>query len=118
MGSVEEPRYVLQERVSGLYFANDTNGVGPAVPLIVFSSLFACDGEWLAREAPRHHVYLVLPDGPVERTHITEDGGVVNGSVLDARSEHFLTVLVPLNVGEGLPPEETRGKHASPCPGE
>ena len=52
----KETWYVLQQCESGSYCANDSDGVGPHVPLVSLSAIASSNREWLAGESRRDEV--------------------------------------------------------------
>ncbi len=115
--------YVFKECITGLDFFNDVECCWPHVSFIVRCVLFPCDGKWLAREACCNHIckssVCSSCTGLYELTHIVKDWCFCKKSVLDSLGNNFLAVTVPLNVPDGVPPEQiVRGEQPAACAGK
>jgi hypothetical protein len=79
-------------------FANNANGVGPAIATIVCSLPFAAIGEWLAREARRDFMNDSTPGTTVEGSGVVPNGRVIEEAIADSGFEHLNAVGIAFDV--------------------
>jgi hypothetical protein len=118
VGASKEVWYVLQEDVSGSYFANDPDGLGPEVSFVGVGFSCASGAEGLARETSTEYIHENTPWSSIECPNIVPDGRVVEMSVHDARSEDADTVGIVLDVTDDAVSEESAGEESTSGPGE
>lgn len=89
--------HVLQERESRSHLANDSDGVGPEVAVVVGSALPAGDAERLAGETGRDDIHNSTPRLTVEGSHVVPDGERRQRPVFLSSHEYFSAVRVDFN---------------------
>lgn len=100
----EESGDVLEKSESWAGLSNDSDGVWPAIPLIIGRELLPGDREWWAWEAGSDDIHSATIGSSVERSHIREDWGVVEEAIPDSGSEHSLAVFISFDISDRSPP--------------
>jgi len=103
-----KPWYVLQQRVPRSHFANDPDGFGPHIPLVVNSPLSPGNGERLAREARSDDIHDSTPRPPVEIANVRPDRERIEMAVFLPREQDSLPVGVMLDRADGSPSKQLR----------
>jgi hypothetical protein len=95
---------VLQECVSGSYFANDSDGIRPQISFIGIPFPLSSHREGLAGESPRDNIHSSTPLCTIECSDIIPDRSIFKQSVLDASDKNRLAVRVVFDIATGSIP--------------
>lgn len=109
---------VLQEREARSNTANDVEGFGPAIAVVVARESFSGNAERLARKAATHQVDLSSKLVRWKRPHIVPDWSVWQHAVADSLFEHALAIGLTLDVTGDFVTKHDRGEASAPSPGE
>lgn len=101
----EKPRDIFEEDHRRLDLSYNANGVRPHVLWVESSELLTGDAEAGTWETGSDDIHAATVGQSVERSHIGEDGGIVEASVSDSRSEDSLAVFVPFDIADRSPPQ-------------
>ena len=91
---------VLQENVSGCHLPNDSEGIGPEVPVIIGALAEAGAAMWLTREASTENIHDSTPGLAVKGLDVIPDWGIIEVAVCNSGLEDPLTKFVPLDIGD------------------
>ena len=87
--------------MGGSNFANDSERIGPEVPVVICPGPFPGHAVRLTGEARHQQIHASTPRSPVKTFDVVPDGSIVEQSVPLPLLDDFLTVFVPLDVADG-----------------
>jgi hypothetical protein len=118
----KESWHVLSEHEAGSNLPHHFGELRPKIAFVCASLSLSCNGEGLARKAPRNHVRKASVLSGVacsnELPDVPEDGGRINAAVCNPRLEDRLAVRVDFDIAHAPKSEEALRKDPSSGPSE
>jgi ribosomal protein L27 len=111
--------HVFKQNGCRLYAANNVGGCGPHVAFVGIRELLSSDAEGLAGKACANHVcnssVLLSCTGLCELTHVSKDRGAGQEAVCDALGNDALAVVVPFDIADVSPTEQSGAEQPAAC---
>jgi hypothetical protein len=109
---------VLQQAPSGSHFANDSDGLGPHVSVVVLSSLGSGDTEGLAWESRSDDIHKATPGPRIKGSDVVPDREQGKHAVSLPAEKHLPAVGVDFDRAYGSPSEEMGSEEAPTSSGK